>query len=220
VTKKTLSDFEQVIFADFEFIAKPGERPDVVCLAWHVAGQTYRLWRDQLSNRPPPYRTDDKVLFICFVGNAELGCHLVEGWPLPANILDLSAEFRCITNGRTVPAGKGLLGALAYYGFDSVGSKQKDAMRDRIMKGWPFSDEEREEILRYCASDVDAMVRMLPKMLPDIELDVALHRGEFVAASARMEHRGVPIDMEIFSHLADKQAWRHVRDAMVPAIDA
>jgi hypothetical protein len=33
---------------------------------------------------------------------------------LPANILDLSAEFRCITNGRTVPAGKGLLGALAY----------------------------------------------------------------------------------------------------------
>jgi DNA polymerase family A len=219
VTKKTLSDFEQVIFADFEFIAKPGERPDVVCLAWHVAGQTYRLWRDQLSDRPP-YRTDDKVLFICFVGNAELGCHLAEGWPLPANILDLSAEFRCITNGRTVPAGKGLLGALAYYGFDSVGSKQKDAMRDRIMKGWPFSDEEREEILRYCASDVDAMVRMLPKMLPDIELDVALHRGEFVAASARMEHRGVPIDMEIFPHLADKQAWRHVRDAMVPAIDA
>jgi hypothetical protein len=53
VTKKTLSDFEQVIFADFEFIAKPGERPDVVCLAWHVAGQTYRLWRDQLSDRPP-----------------------------------------------------------------------------------------------------------------------------------------------------------------------
>jgi DNA polymerase I len=171
---KTLADFEQVIFADFEFIAKPGKRPDVVCLAWHVAGQTYRLWRDQLGNQPP-YRVDDKVLFVCFVGNAELTCHLALDWPLPAHVLDLSAEFRCITNGRTVPAGKGLLGALAYYGFDSSGSKYKDAIRDRIMKGWPFTDKEREEVLLYCANDVDAMVRMLPKMLPNIELAAALH---------------------------------------------
>ena len=35
-----------------------------------------------------------------------------------------------------------------------------------------------------------------------------------------MEHRGVPIDMEIFPELADKHAWTEVRDAMVPAIDA
>ena len=35
-----------------------------------------------------------------------------------------------------------------------------------------------------------------------------------------MEHRGVPIDMEIFPQLADNDTWRAVRDAMVPAIDA
>ena len=41
----TLSEFEQVIYADFEFVAKPGEPPDVVCLAWREepSGQTYRL---------------------------------------------------------------------------------------------------------------------------------------------------------------------------------
>jgi DNA polymerase I len=216
---KTLDSFEQVVLADFEFVAKPGERPDVVCLAWHAAGQTHRLWRDQLGSAPP-YRADDKVLFVCFVGNAELGCHLSLDWPLPAHVLDLSPEFRCITNGRSVPAGKGLLGALAYYGLDSVGSKHKDAMRDRILKGWPFSEEEREQILLYCAGDVEALVRLLPRMVPDIELDSALHRGEFVAASARMEHRGVPIDQDIYRQLADPDAWRHVRDAMVPAIDA
>jgi DNA polymerase-1 len=219
---RTLSDFERIIFWDFEFIAKPGEHPDVVCLAWHEqpAGQTHRLWYDQLLGSAAPFRIDDKVLCICFVGNAELHCHLAKSWPLPANVLDLNTEFRCITNGRTVPAGKGLLGALAYYGLDSIGSKRKDAMRERIMKGRPFTTEEREEILRYCASDVEAMVQLLPRMLPDIELDVALHRGEFVAASARMEYRGVPIDMEIFSQLADKRAWRAVRDAMVPVVDA
>ena len=218
---KRIGDYRHVILADDEFIARPGKRPDVVCLAWQEwpSGQIQRLWRDELG-ATPPYPIDDDTLFVCFVGNAELGCHLALGWPLPVNVLDLSAEFRCIVNGRIVPAGKGLLGALAYYGLDSIGSKRKDAVRDRIMQGWPFTAEERAEILDYLDSDVDAMARLLPRMLPHIDLEIALYRGEFVASSARMEHAGVPIDMEIFSQLADRRAWQHVRDAMVPKIDA
>ena len=48
----TLDDFDQIIFADFEFVARPGERPDVVCLAWHElpAGKTHRLWRNELGD--------------------------------------------------------------------------------------------------------------------------------------------------------------------------
>jgi DNA polymerase-1 len=218
---RSISDYRQIIFADFEFVSRPGERPDVVCLAWHELppGQTRRLWRDELG-ATPPYPIDDDTLFVCFVGNAELSCHLALGWPLPVNVLDLSPEFRCHVNGRTVPEGKGLLGALAFFNLDRIGSKHKDAVRDRIMKGWPFTAEERAEILRYVDGDVDAMVRLLPRLLPHIDLDIALYRGEFVAASARMEHAGVPIDMEIFSQLADRRAWQHVRDAMVPKIDA
>ena len=53
-----------------------------------------------------------------------------------------------------------------------------------------------------------------------IDLGIALYHGEFAAVSALMEHHGVPIDMEIFPQLADKDTWRAVRDAMVPAIDA
>src|SRR5262249_55623719 len=164
----TLNDYEQVIYADFEFVLKPGERPDVVCLAWREepGGQTHRLWRDQLGD-VPSYRTDAGVLFVCFVGNAELRCPLALGGPLPVNVLDLSAEFRCITNGRTVPAGKGLLGALAYYGFNDTDCKRKAAMQQRIMQGWPFTAEEREEILRYVVSDVDPLPLLLARMLPE-----------------------------------------------------
>jgi DNA polymerase-1 len=222
VTKTQLSDFEQIIFADFEFANKPGEPPDVVCLAWHEwpAGQTRCLWRDRLAETPP-YRIDERVLFVCFVGNAELGCHLALNWPLPANVLDLSPEFRCITNGRTVPEGRGLLGALGYFHLQhSFDSKRKAELQKRIARGWPFTAEEIEEILRYSPSDVDALVRLLPKMLSCLDLDVAIYRGEFVKASAAMEHHGVPIDMEIFPRLTDKHAWRYVRDAMVPVIDA
>ena len=66
-----------------------------------------------------------------------------------------------------------------------------------------------------------SLVRVLPRILSDIEhLGVALYHGEFAAVSAVMEHHGVPIDMEIFQQLADKDVWRAVRDEMVPAIDA
>ena len=53
-----------------------------------------------------------------------------------------------------------------------------------------------------------------------IDLGIALYHGEFAAVSALMEHHGVPINMEIFPQIADKDVWRAVRDAMVPAIDA
>jgi hypothetical protein len=215
--------FEEIWLHDFEFISKPGERPDVVCLAAHElrSGRTLRLWRDQLGPLPP-YRTDSDVLFISFVANAECACHLALGWPLPAKVLDLSPAFRNITNGRTTPEGKGLIGALRYYGLDGIGAKQKDAMRERIAKGWPFTPEEQKKILDYCYSDIDALLRLLPKILsdPDFDLGVALYHGDFAAVSALMEHCGVPIDMEVFRQLASKETWRAVRDAMVPAIDA
>ena len=53
-----------------------------------------------------------------------------------------------------------------------------------------------------------------------MNLGIALYHGEFAAVSALMEHRGVPIDMEVFKQLADKEVWQAVRDDMVPAIDA
>jgi hypothetical protein len=132
--------------------------------------------------------------FVSFVANAECACHLALGWPLPARILDLSPAFRNLTNGRYTPEGKGLLGALRYYGLDTINPKQKDAMQKRVMQGWPFTPEEQTKILDYCAGEVDDLVRLLLKILTDqFDLGVALYHGEFAAVSAVMEHNGVPI---------------------------
>jgi hypothetical protein len=218
-----LCRFEEVWLHDFEFVPEPGERPDVVCLAARElrSGRTLRLWRDQLSSTPP-YRTDDGVLFVNFVANAELTCHLALGWPVPRYTLDLSPVFRNLTNGLYTPEGKGLLGALTYYGISNIGSKKKDSMQKRIIAGWPFTPEERERIPAYCMSDVDALQLLLPRILaePDFDLAVALFHGESVAALARMQHNGVPIDMPTFTKLTDKETWRAIRDSMVPIIDA
>jgi DNA polymerase I len=218
-----LAQFEELWVADFEYVSKPGHRPDVVCLVARElrSGQTIRLWRDQMGVAAP-YRTDARALFICFTATAECTSHLSLGWPVPANVLDLSPLFRCVVNGRAVPQGKGLLGALAYYGLPAVSAKYKDAMRARILQGPPYTAEEREKILTYCEGDVTETVDLLPKLLqePDFDLGVALHWGEFVAVSALMEHRGVPLDMEIVPQLQDERAWAFARDAVVPRIDA
>jgi hypothetical protein len=213
--------YAEIWLFDFEFISKPGERPDVVCLVAHelTSGRSLRLWRTQLG-AAPPYRTDKDVLFVCFVANAELACHLSLGWPLPVNVLDLSPEFRNHINGRKAPEGKGLLGALRYFNLDTISTQLKEDMRKRIMQGWPFAPEEILKILDYCESDVDSLEALLPQMLPIISRPHALYRGESVAVLAAIEHRGVPIDMDIFSGLADKKTWNALRDEMVPAIDA
>ena len=58
-------------------------------------------------------------------------------------------------------------------------------MRDLILGGGPWSLEQRGAILDYCESDVVALERLLPAMLPRIDLPRALLRGRYMAAAAR-----------------------------------
>ena len=179
--------FDELWGWDFEWVPRRGERPDVVCLGARElrSGRTLRLWRDQIDQlgRTTPFRTDTRVCFFSFVANAECVCHLSREWPLPAKIIDLSPLFRCVVNGRIVPQGKGLLGALAYYGIPSVETIYKEKIRQLIMRGWPFTPEEKAEILKYVMSDVDPLFELLARLMeePEFNLDTALHWGEFAA---------------------------------------
>jgi len=62
---------------------------------------------------------------------------------MPARILDLFTEFRNQTNGLPTVSGRGLIGALTAYGLDSIGTVEKTEMRDLVMRGGPWSDDEQ-----------------------------------------------------------------------------
>ncbi len=188
-------EFREVWAVDFEFCAPSGERPKPICLVARElgSGRTVRLWQDQLGQRrEPPYPISSDALFVAYYASAELGCHLALGWQLPVNILDLFCEFRAATNGRTVPCGNGLLGALTYYGLDSVGAAEKDSMRELALRSGPYTDSERRALLNYCETDVVALAKLLPPMMPGLDLPRALLRGRYMTASARMEQLGRP----------------------------
>ena len=58
-----------------------------------------------------------------------------------------------------------------------IGVVEKDEMRNLVMRGGPWSDEEQAAILDYCESDVDALSRLLPAMLPKIDLPRMVRLG-------------------------------------------
>jgi DNA polymerase-1 len=213
-----LDSFREIWLVDAEFVSLPGERPDPVCLvAWELrSGRRVRLWCDQFES-VPPYSIGPDSLFVAYFSSAELGCHLTLNWPKPAYILDLFVEFRNITNGRPPIAGNSLLGALTCYGLDGLGAANKDEMRALVLRGGPWTREEQTAILDYCESDVDALSRLLPAMLPSIDLPRAIYRGRYMAAVAAMEFNGVPVNLPLLARLRER--WTGIQDQLISTID-
>jgi hypothetical protein len=215
-----LDSFREVVVVDSEFTALLGERPDPVCLVARElrSGRRFRLWLDGLkSGVRLPYATGPDVLFIAYYVSAELGCYRVLDLPMPERILDLFIEFRNRTNGLPTPAGANLLGALTYFGLGALGAVKKKEMQEAIGNGTWRGRFTPEEILDYCEGDVDALIRLLPVMLPRIDLPRALLRGRYMAAAAAMEHCGPPIDVETLARL--REGWTGIQDDLIRAID-
>ena len=85
------------------------------------------------------------------------------------------------------------------------------------LRGGPWSEAERTALLDYCESDVAALERLLPAMLPGIDLPRALLRGRYMAAAAAMEHTGTPIDVPMLELF--RVRWTDIQDQLIAEID-
>jgi len=212
--------FRAIWAVDFEFRVPSGHNPEPICLVAKelLSGRTIRLWQDELrAAAKPPYDTSSDSLVVAYYASAEMGCHLALGWDIPANILDLYVEFRKLTNGLTTPCGAGLLGALNWFGLGGIAALEKESVRELAMRGAPFTADEREALLDYCATDVEALDRLFPKMLAHTDLPRALLRGRYMAAAAHIERNGVPIDTTTLTRL--RENWGGIQEGLIAAID-
>ncbi|MGU3664932.1 DNA polymerase [Methylobacterium sp. A49B] len=215
-----LLPFHEIWLVDFEFKAPAGERPYPICMVAQElhSGQIIRMWRDELITlRQAPFDCGPDSLFVAYYASAELGCFLALGWPLPTCILDLFTEHRCATNGLRSGYSNGLIGALASRGLDHIEASDKDSMRRLIMDGVAWSPAEQAAILAYCQSDVTALAALLPRMVPQLDLPRALLRGRYMAAVARMEWTGTPIDVPVYNRL--RAGWDDIRAGLVADVD-
>ena len=213
-----------IYLVDFEFHpagGREGNPPVPVCLVvreW-LSGRTQRHWQDDLQQMTTaPFPTGDKAMCVAYYASAEMDCFHALGWPHPVHVLDLFTEFRCLTNGLRLAHGSGLLGALLYYGLPSIGGEQKDAMRDMVLTGGPWSDADQLAILDYCETDVVALAHLLTTLQHQIDWPRALLRGRYMKAVSCIQTNGIPIDTEMLNLL--QAQWGDIQDQLISDVDS
>lgn len=212
------------ITLDFEFRpigGREGNPTEVICMVAHEirTGKYHRLFQEDLYKlKVPPFPVDETDIVVAYFASAEMACFKALGWPMPKNVLDLYAEFRNKTNGLPyLPGGRSLIGAMKFFGLDSIAVEHKEEMRTLALRGGPYSDHERIALLDYCQSDVDALLPLLSTMLPGVDLPRALLRGHYNIAVAAMETYGTPIDMKTYTDLC--QLWGKIKGELILVVD-
>ena len=178
------------------------------------SGQTIRIWLEPGAS--PPIRFGQTDLLVGYYASAEVGCFLALGWPLPSRVLDLYVEFRWLTSGREVSAGHGLLGALAHFGHTGVDASEKGAMR-ALAQQETHNDRERQSLLDYCESDVVGLGRLLSSMERQLDLPRALLRGRYMAAAAKIDATGIPLDIIRLNVIRDH--WQDITGPLIREVD-
>ena len=220
--------YERILFIDFEYEdgGVAGNNPRVVCLVIRdlKTGIVQRYWRNALLKRTvAPFDIGPDTLVVAFFAPAEMQCFAALGWPMPQNLLDLYAEYRCLTNGKDIAHGNGLVGALRHFGLDSFVPPEKDEMRRLILLGGPWSESQQTAILDYCQADVDALAPLFAALLDQERwtferLGQVLIRGRYMSAVGVMQNNGIPIDLEVYSRLQEN--WPALRSKLIERVDA
>ena len=141
---------------DSEYSAVPGCHVVPVCASaveLHSGRKISLAFSRAGEQLPNPLDFGPDALHILFMATADLGFALSAGWGLPCNVIDLWVEYRNQTNGLVDNQGEKLehniISACHRYGvYDTTPVAEKEANRDRIIAGFPFTNEEMQQIGR------------------------------------------------------------------------
>jgi hypothetical protein len=178
------------------------------------------MWLDK-DPPPCPFDTGPHSLFIGHGFNAEAHCHRVLGWPLPTYVLDTYVEIRAEINGHSFQKA-GLLEASARLGIPTITSDLKEHGRSIAMRGRAYAEQHRDELIQYCASDVetnaDLFLHLLPRILRrKMGLARSLIWGDYMMALSSIENVGVPINQPLLARL--QAHWQALRRRLVDQLD-
>jgi hypothetical protein len=206
---EALNRFKVIWHVDFEFRQDGDHCPVPVCMfaKEQRSGAEIFLNREQLlALRGAPFDVGPESLMIAYMSAAELSCFLSLQWSFPRNIVDPYVETITTINGhKDIWPGKGrpgLLAALELFGLPgSASAVEKTAMRDLILNQETYTAEQFERIRLYNRGDVIDTLALLPALLPTLDLPRALHRGRYMAAVAKQETIGLPVDTDRLNRL-------------------
>lgn len=186
---------------DFEFRHDSGHVPRPWCVVALCCDtlEVVRLWLDG-ENVPcpfsPPYR------LVAHYALAELTCFVALGWAMPTEVIDTLPEARTVRGQCVSSGGWGLLSVARSFGIFTMSTEHKELMRALAMDD-TIPPERRSELLEYCQGDVDALFAVWTQLKPLVDLPLAALRGRYLMSLAKVENRGIPVDLELVTLLRD-----------------
>jgi hypothetical protein len=155
------------VVLDFEFREVAPGQVEVVCMVAHdlATSQVFKVWLEgELPSSPPFPCGPDTILVAHAVAPAEARCWQTLGWTSPGGWIDTYVEERVRTAGEKPEGGFGLLACCLRHGLQCISSDEKDGMRELILRGGPYSPQQKQDILDYCESDVRETVALFQKL--------------------------------------------------------
>jgi hypothetical protein len=194
---------------------------------------TIRLWRGVVGQplppidvyrgdfgNEPPFDTGSDALFVAYSAWAEMTCFQVLGWKFPVHIFDQHTAYLATSNillpyspdeVRRKPR-KGLSDACRAYGIKGWENIEKESIAKDIGEG-RWEKYGRETVDAYCEEDVKKSTELLRAQLrghgrfAPADVPRVLHWSNYSAKCiARIQARGMPIDMERWNAVQDNKA--------------
>jgi DNA polymerase family A len=220
-------NFTAAYIFDFEYEIADGGLPKPLCLVCYVLDEhlrhvrTIRMWREELlAATRPPFDIGPDAVSVFYSGWAELTCFSVLGWQFPTHVLDLHTAYLAASN------------VLLEYNPDEKRAKPRkrlsDACRAYGIEGWERIDKEeiaraigegrwreygKPAVFGYCEEDVARSTDLLRAqlrghgMFPPIDVERVLWWSNYSAkAIARIQARGIPIDMVLWNLVQENRA--------------
>jgi hypothetical protein len=225
-------DFSSVVVCDFEYEITADALPDPLCMVAYMLDEnlqhvrTIRMWRDDFG-KTPPFDTGADTLFVAYSAWAEMTCFMVLEWQFPVHTFDLHTAYLAATNVllpydpnevRKKPR-KRLPDACRAYGLEGWERIDKEDISKAIGDGTWRNQYSPEEVLDYCTEDVRMEMRLLRAqlrphqdqhghiLLPGADVERVLWWSNYSAkAVARIQARGMPIDMELWNLVQENKA--------------
>lgn len=179
--------------------------PVVFCAVGMQSGTRLHFWSrdDRLAEFIAAAAED---IFVAHSATAEMKYLLRLGIPLPHRWFDTFVAFRVITN-RPNHLEAGLTVALHQLGLPHLAPAEKEELRRRIVN-LEFNQEnpaDKLEIINYCFTDCDGAAALYERLVGRVADETMQHWIEYLKAVARMELRGIPLDMDYYSAIEQKR---------------
>jgi len=206
----------------FEYSQESNGLPSVHCMvALELRSRkTIKLWLGDNPTANPPFDMS-RCIYVAYNAISECLCHLVLGWPLPSNVIDLNAEFRNLVASRNKELRVGqlsLLDALTSFDLPHIMGSEKNYRREAAIRGDTCSEEKRSGLLNYCEGIVTGTAALYEKMFPLLDGQRSLLRGRFAVSAACVQWNGIPVDTSGVNRIQGQRKF--IRRQLIREFDA